>query len=57
MFCARAGPAVEAGLSERQIGWPERLVVRLNELIPRLVDKALVQKSRVAASCIERSRV
>ena len=48
--------AVQAGSRERQLGWPERLFVRLNALMPRLVDKALVQKSRVAASCIERSR-
>ena len=48
--------AIEAGSRERQLGWPERLFVRLNALMPRLVDKALVQNSRVAASYIERSR-
>lgn len=33
--------SIEQGLVERYLGWPEKLFVRLNALLPRLVDGAL----------------
>lgn len=33
--------AIGAGREELHLGWPERLFVRLNGLLPRLVDRAL----------------
>lgn len=33
--------AIERGVSRTQIGWPEKLFVRLNGLFPELVDRAL----------------
>jgi hypothetical protein len=43
--------AIAGGRAEAQLGWPERLFVRLNALMPRLVDRALVQQARVALDC------
>ncbi|GFE85949.1 SDR family oxidoreductase [Steroidobacter agaridevorans] len=36
--------ALQAGRAESVIGWPEKFFVRLNALLPRLVDMALAQK-------------
>lgn len=47
--------AVADARAEKQLGWPERFFVRLNALFPGLVDKALVQQSRVAAACARES--
>jgi short-subunit dehydrogenase len=47
--------ALESNALERQIGWPERFFVKLNALLPRLVDRALVRQGRAAASCLHRS--
>jgi short-subunit dehydrogenase len=38
--------ALESGTAERQLGRPERFFVRLNALLPRLVDRALSQQAR-----------
>jgi short-subunit dehydrogenase len=48
--------AISGGPAVRQLGWPERFFVRLNALLPGLVDRGLVQQARVAAACAERSR-
>ena len=42
--------AVTGGPTERQLGGPERLFVRLNALFPRLVDRALVRQHRDACA-------
>ena len=47
--------AIDAGVAEKQLGWPERFFVRLNSLLPRLVDRALVRQGRVAAACARES--
>lgn len=36
---------------EVHIGWPERFFVRLNALLPRLVDRALAAQTRLAERC------
>ena len=33
--------AIERNLAELYLGWPEKLFVRLNGVLPRLVDQAL----------------
>ncbi|MNG20073.1 short chain dehydrogenase [compost metagenome] len=33
--------AIEREQDESYLGWPEKLFVRLNSLLPRLVDQAL----------------
>ncbi|MOA22298.1 short chain dehydrogenase [compost metagenome] len=33
--------AIEKNLSELYLGWPEKLFVRINSLLPALVDRAL----------------
>jgi short-subunit dehydrogenase len=40
--------AVEQGRSDIYLGWPERFFVRLNGMLPRLVDSALVRQARIA---------
>ncbi len=37
--------AIENDRPEVYIGWPERLFVRVNALMPRLVDRSLIGKS------------
>lgn len=39
--------AIESGTRRMQVGWPEKLFVRLNGLLPELVDRAL--RSKLAA--------
>jgi len=41
--------ALAQGRNEVHIGWPERLLVRLNALLPRLVDRALAGNTAMAA--------
>ncbi|MGZ9013887.1 MAG: SDR family oxidoreductase [Burkholderiales bacterium] len=43
--------AIAEGPAEKQLGWPERLFVRINALLPRLVDRALAPQARVALEC------
>jgi hypothetical protein len=33
--------------SERYIGWPERLFVKINALLPGLVDRSLQKQTRL----------
>jgi len=40
---------LEHDRSEIYIGWPERFFLKLNALLPRLVDRALATCNRVAA--------
>jgi short-subunit dehydrogenase len=47
--------AIENDAAERQLGSPERFFAKLNALLPRLVDRALVQQTRAAASSLDRS--
>lgn len=35
---------LEAGRAEKYLGWPEKLFVRLNAILPRLVDRALARQ-------------
>lgn len=39
--------AMVRGRSERYIGWPEKLFVRINALFPALVDKALGKQRKI----------
>ena len=41
LVAERLVQALDADLREVHLGFPERLFVRLNGLLPRLVDKAL----------------
>ncbi|MNR26540.1 short chain dehydrogenase [compost metagenome] len=36
--------AIEKDLSELYLGWPEKLFVRLNGMLPGLVDRALYKQ-------------
>jgi hypothetical protein len=45
--------AIENDSAERQLGFAERFFAKLNALLPRVVDKGLVQQSRAAASCLD----
>lgn len=46
--------AIEAGGAEYYIGWPERLFVRLNGLMPGLVDQGLKKHTRLLTqSCAQ----
>lgn len=38
---ARLADAIEAGRARMQVGWPERLFVRINGMFPALVDRSL----------------
>lgn len=40
--------AIEGDLDEAYLGWPEKLFVRINALLPRLVDGALRKQTRIA---------
>jgi short-subunit dehydrogenase len=40
--------AVRKGRRDVYVGWPESLFVRVNALLPRLVDKALAKQDRIA---------
>lgn len=40
--------AIEAGKRDAYIGFPESLFVRVNALLPRLVDGALAAQNRIA---------
>jgi short-subunit dehydrogenase len=44
--------AIEGGVPEKQLGWPERFFVRLNGLLPRLVDRALIKQGRIAEAYV-----
>jgi short-subunit dehydrogenase len=46
--------ALENDSAERQLGSAERFFAKLNALLPRLFDKALVQQSRAAMTCVDR---
>ena len=41
LVAAQLVKALETDLREVHLGFPERLLVRLNGLLPRLIDKAL----------------
>jgi hypothetical protein len=41
--------ALREDSEEVHLGWPERFFVRLNELLPRLVDKALRKQGTAMA--------
>lgn len=45
--------SLERDQKERYLGYPERLFVRINSLFPRLVDRALKGKNRVAKMYLE----
>lgn len=36
--------AIEGNQGERYLGWPEKLFVRINSLLPRLVDQSLIKQ-------------
>lgn len=38
--------AIERNLRDRYLGWPEKFFVRLNAVLPRLVDGALIRQGR-----------
>jgi len=38
--------AISSGQADAYLGWPERLFVRINALLPRLVDGPLVREAR-----------
>jgi short-subunit dehydrogenase len=40
--------AVKKGRRDVYVGWPEALFVRINAILPRLVDKALAKQDRIA---------
>jgi len=40
--------AVRRGAKDVYVGWPESLFVRINQLLPRMVDRALARQDRVA---------
>jgi short-subunit dehydrogenase len=40
--------AVERGRKDVYVGWPEALFVRVNALLPRLVDRAVAKQDRIA---------
>lgn len=46
--------ALERDRSEVYIGWPERFFLKLNAVLPRLVDRALERQGRLAARYAER---
>jgi len=54
---ARIIEVIESGVSEAYIGWPERLLVRVNALVPRLVDAALRKQGRVMTRHARAARV
>lgn len=43
--------AIEEAPAEKQLGRPERVFVRLNALLPRLVDRALIRQARATEAC------
>lgn len=47
--------ALETGRRDTYVGWPERLFVKLNGLVPRLVDFALRSQNRVAQRLIRQT--
>jgi len=40
--------AVEKGRKDVYLGWPEALFVRVNAILPRLVDRAVAKQNRIA---------
>lgn len=44
--------AIRAGRHEAYIGWPEKLFVRINALLPRLVDSGVRKQNRQAAQFV-----
>jgi len=53
---ARITDAVIAQAKDVYIGFPESLVVRLNALFPRLIDKALAKNDAIARTLLTKSR-
>lgn len=51
-IAARILRAVEGGEKDVYIGFPESLFVRVNALLPRVVDSALRKNNRIAASIL-----
>lgn len=47
--------SLQKGKLETNIGWPEKFFARLNAVLPRLIDWALVQKLRVIRNFASRS--
>lgn len=48
----RVANAIEAGKKDVFLGFPESLFVRVNALLPRLVDMALRKQNRVSSECL-----
>ena len=48
--------AIERDAKDCYIGWPERFFVRLNSLLPRLVDNALKKNNRIARGLLNLSQ-
>jgi short-subunit dehydrogenase len=44
--------AIKLGKKDKYIGYPEKLFVRINALMPRLVDKALKKQNQEAKQFI-----
>jgi hypothetical protein len=45
--------ALEQDRKDVYLGWPERLFVRVNSVLPRLVDAALGRQARLAERLLE----
>jgi short-subunit dehydrogenase len=48
--------AMDGDSGEVTIGWPERLFLRANALLPRVVDKALRKQARGASRLLKEPR-
>ena len=53
----RIANAIEAGKKDVYLGFPESLFVRINALLPRLVDKALRKQNRISGACLHEPTV
>lgn len=49
--------AIENRKSETYIGWPEKLFVKINQLLPKIVDGALLKQLPVIAGFLQRKKI
>ena len=48
LVAARIISAIESDAKDTYIGFPESLFVRINAMLPRVVDRALAKNDRIA---------
>ncbi len=52
LVAAKIVQAIRGGVKDRYLGWPEKLFVRMNALLPRLVDRSLRKQNETARTLV-----